>query len=116
VTLTLSPGQDHDIKHAPELLAPSQTKSVKVVIADKGYVSRLLRQSIVRMGAVAVIPSKSNSVDPQPLDAEQYKDRNLAERFWSKVKQYRRVATRYEKKASNYLGMVQLASIMVLLQ
>ena len=111
--LTLSPGQDHDVTHAAELLAPTKPK---VVIADKGYTSRELRRLILSKGAVPVIPNKSNCVDPQPFDAEQYKDRNLAERFWAKVKQYRRVATRYDKRADCFLGFVQVASIMILLQ
>ena len=106
-------GGDADVKHAPELLAPSQPK---VVIGDKGYVSRHLRRLILLKGAVAVIPSKSNCVDPPPLDKDQYRERNLVERFWAKAKQYRRVATRFEKKAVNFLGMVQLASIMILLE
>ncbi len=50
------------------------------------------------------------------IDTDRYKDRNLVERFWSKVKQYRRVATRYEKTARNFLAFVHVASIMILLR
>ncbi len=50
------------------------------------------------------------------IDKDRYKDRNLAERFWSKVKQFRRVATRYEKTARNFLAFVYVAAIMVLLR
>lgn len=113
MTLALSPGQDADVTHAPELLAPVQPE---VVIADKGYVSRKLRQLILAKGALPVIPSKSNCVDPPPVDGTLYRERNLVERFWAKVKQCRRVATRFEKKALNFLGFVQVASILILLE
>ena len=54
--------------------------------------------------------------EPPEIDWHLYKERNVVERFWSKVKQYRRVATRYEKKAVNFLAFIQVASIMVMLQ
>ncbi len=53
---------------------------------------------------------------PREIDRHLYKERNLVERYWSKVKQYRRVATRYEKKAANFLTFVQVASILVMLR
>jgi transposase len=113
VTLVLSPGQDHDVTHAPELLGDAQPQ---VVIADKGYDSRSFVKLLLRRGAKVVIPSRSNAIEPRELDEEQSKDRNLAERFWSKAKPYRRVATRYEKTARNFLAIVHLAAIMALLQ
>ena len=113
VTLALSPGQDADVTHAPELLAPVQPE---VVIADKGYVGRKLRQMILAKGAVPVIPSKSNCVDPPPVDGALYRERNLVERFWAKLKRPRRVATRYEKTARDFLAFVHVVSITVLLQ
>jgi transposase len=63
-----------------------------------------------------VIPPKANRKEPRAYDTERYKDRNLAERFWALAKQYRRVATRYEKTARNFLGFVHVASIMILLR
>ena len=111
--LTLSPGQDADIAHADGLLdgfAPA------VVIADKGYDKQALVDAIEAKGGEAVIPARKNRTVPREIDAERYKDRNLVERFWAKVKQYRRVATRYEKTARNFLSFVRVASIMVLLQ
>jgi len=62
-----------------------------------------------------VIPPKSNRKKPRDYDKHLYKERNLVERFLNKVKNCRRVATRYEKTARNYLAFWQLASIMVLL-
>ena len=111
--LTLSPGQDADIAHADGLLdgfAPA------VVIADKGYDKQALVDAIEAKGGEAVIPARKNRTVPREIDAERYKDRNLVERFWAKVKQYRRVATRYEKTARNFLSFVRVASIMVFLQ
>ena len=86
-----------------------------MVIADKGYDSRAVVEAIEAKGAEVVIPSLKNRAEPQ-LRSGAYKDRNLAERFWSKSKQYRRVATRYEKTARNFLAFVHVASIMILLR
>ena len=89
---------------------------IEVVIADKGYDSRAVVEAIESQGAEAVIPSLKNRAEQRDHDQDRYKDRNLAERFWLKAKQYRRVATRYEKTARNFLAFVHVASIMILLQ
>lgn len=85
------------------------------VIADKGYDSAGLVEVIEAGGAKAVIPPRSNRKEPRVYDEHLYKERNLVERFLNKVKHCRRVATRYDKTARNYLAFWQLASIMVLL-
>ena len=111
--LVLTAGQRHDATQAEALLdglAPA------VVIADRGYDNRGLVASIEGRGAEAVIPTQKNRAVQRPIDRDRYKDRNLAERFWAKVKQYRRVATRYDKTARNFLAFVHVASIMVLLR
>ena len=113
VTLVLTPGQAADVTQAPALLAGSDPE---VVIADKGYDSNAVVEAIEAKRAEAVIPPRKNRTEPRPYDRDRYKDRNLAERFWSKVKQYRRVATRYEKTARNFLAFVHVASIMILLR
>jgi transposase len=109
----LTPGQAADVTHAEELI---EGLPIEVVIADKGYDSRAVVQAIESRGAEAVIPSRKNRAEPREYDRERYKDRNLAERFWSRAKQYRRVATRYEKTARNFLAFVHVASIMILLR
>ena len=91
--------------HAPE-----------VVIADKGYDKKALAEAIEARGAEAVIPTLSTRAEQRQVDRHTYKERNLAERFWSKAKQYRRVATRYEKKAANFLAFVKVAALMVMLK
>jgi transposase len=88
----------------------------EVVIADKGYDSKAVVEAIEAKGPEAVIPTLSTRQEQRDIDRERYKDRNLAERFWHKVEQFRRVATRYEKTARNFLAFVHIASIMVLLR
>jgi len=85
------------------------------VIADKGYDSSGLVEVIEAGGATAVIPPRSNRKEPRAYDEHLDKERNLVERFLGEVKHCRRVATRYEKTARNYLAFWQLASIMILL-
>lgn len=111
--ILLSPGQDADITHAPALL---EKTPAAVVIGDKGYDKQEFVEAIEANGGEAVIPSRKNRTVQRDIDTDRYKDRNLVERFWSKAKQYRRVATRYEKTARNFLAFVLVASIMVLLR
>lgn len=113
VRILLTAGQAADVTHAGELI---EGLPIEVVIADKGYDSKAVVEAIEAAGAEAVIPSLSNRKVRRDYDQERYKDRNLAERFWHKVKQYRRVATRYDKTARNFLAFVHVASIMVLLR
>jgi transposase len=113
VRLILTAGQESDISQGEKLIAGIP---FEVGIADKGYDSKRLARAIRARGAEAVIPSLSNRKEQRAYDRERYKDRNLAERLWSKLKQYRRVATRYDKTARNFLGFVHVASIMVLLK
>jgi transposase len=105
-------GQEADITHAPQLLeGPSAT----VVLGDKGYDSKALVTRIEAQGAQACIPSLKNRKEPREYDRHLYKERNRVERLINRLKQYRRVATRYEKTARNFLAFVHVASIMVLL-
>jgi transposase len=109
----LTPGQVADITQADALLDGA---SAEVVIADKGYDKRALVERIEGMGAEAVIPTQKNRAVQRDIDRDRYKDRNLVERFWSKAKQYRRVATRYDKTARNFLAFLHVASVMILLR
>jgi transposase len=80
------------------------------VIADKGYDSDALRQTIRSQGGRPVIPSRQGH-RYRRHDAERYKLRNVVERFINRLKHFRRVATRYEKHAENFFGFVCLASL-----
>lgn len=112
VRLLLTPGQHGDRGQVEALLDGLKPK---VVIADKGYDSQAVVDLIRKRKAKAVVPTQKNRKRQRRPDKTLYKARNVCERFWAKVKQCRRVATRYEKKAKNFLAFVQFASIRVLL-
>ena len=86
---------------APDLIRDSQADNV---IADKAYDSDALIGQIEAQGATPVIPSRENRNEPRDYDRQDYKKRNVVERFINVLKQSRRVATRYEKTARNFLG------------
>ena len=113
VRIILTAGQEADVTQTGQLI---DELPIEVVIGDKGYDSDAVVELIESKGAEAVIPPRSNRKVQRDYDKERYKDRNLAERFWNKVKQFRRVATRYEKTARNFLAFVHVASSMILLQ
>jgi transposase len=112
VEFVLTGGQAADVTQAEALIGGHDADAV---IADKAFDSDALVESIEARGAEAVIPPKKNRRCPREYDKQLYKERNLAERFINRIKQYRRVATRYEKTARNFLGFVHVAAIMVLL-
>lgn len=87
-----------------------------VVLADRGYDSDAAVALIESTGAEAVLPSKSNRVEPRPHDEDLYTHRAVGENFWSRIKQYRRVATRYDKTDECFMGFVALAAIRVTLR
>jgi transposase len=103
VELRLTPGQASDIGQAEALLAGH---APEVVIADRGYDKKALVEVIEARGAEAVIPTQANRAEPREVDPHLYRERNVCERFWAQAKQFRRVATRYDKKAANYLAFV----------
>ncbi len=113
VELVLTAGQESDIGQAEALLADPAPEAV---IADKGYDKQELVDGIESRGTEAVIPPRANRVDQREIDPHLYRERNVVERFWAQAKQFRRVATRSEKKAANFLGFVWVASLMVMLK
>jgi len=112
VEFKLTPGQAADVTEAESLL---EGHDFKAAIGDKAFDSKKLVGYIENRGAEAVIPPRSNLKDQREFDRHLYKERNLVERFINRAKQYRRVATRYEKTARNFLAFVQVAAITVLL-
>ena len=110
--IILSPGQDHDVTQAPDLIRDFQADKV---IADKAYDGDALIAQIEAQGATPVIPSRENRTEPRDYDRQDYKKRNVVERFIHVLKQSRRVATRYEKTARNFLGFVLFTSTLVVL-
>lgn len=107
--LTLTAGQDHDITQADRLLAEHEPD---YVIADKAYDCDDFIAEIRGRGSKPVIPSRAGRTVQRRTLRKQYQRRNLAERFVNRIKHFRRVATRYEKTARNYLGFVQLAALL----
>ena len=86
------------------------------VTADKGCDAGHLRDALRNKGAEAVIPPRSNRKTPHAYDKTLCRERNLAERFFNKLKQFRRAATRCDKLLPNYRGFVQLAAVAILLR
>ena len=80
------------------------------LLADKAYDANPLRALLAERGAEAVIPSTASRKTPIPYDALAYKQRNLVERMWCRLKDFRRIATRYDKLARNYLSDVFIAA------
>ena len=112
VALKLTGAEAADSPHLPSLIADVEAEAV---LADKGYDSDANRAAIRASGAEPCIPPRKNRTEPIEYDRHLYKERSVAERFFGRVKQYRRVATRYDKKAANFLGFVWVASIAIML-
>jgi transposase len=87
-----------------------------MLLADRGYDANSLRHAVGERGAWANIPPKVNRKDPICFSKYLYKARNLVERFFNKIKHFRRIATRYDKLAENYLATLKLVSIRVWLR
>lgn len=109
VVLHLTPGQDADIAAAPDVLA--QAPPLRRLLADKGYDGDVLRAAIKKRGTKPVIPNKSNRVRRHRFDRTAYKGRNVIERSFCRLKDFRRIATRYDKLARNFHAAVQLAAL-----
>jgi transposase len=107
--LLLTPGNINDGTIAAALLA--KAGSVTRLLADKAYDTDALRRSLAERGAEAVIPSTASRKTPIPHDREAYRQRNRIERMFCRLKDFRRVATRYDKLARNYAAGVHLAAI-----
>lgn len=113
IRLIGSPGQRNDIAFAHDLIDGFETAAA---LADKAYDADHLCERIVEAGAELVIPPKRNRKVQRTYDADLYKERNRIERFFNKLKQFRRVATRYDKLLANFMGFVKLAAIAIWLK
>jgi putative transposase len=113
IRLIGSAGQRNDIAFAHELVEGFEADAA---IADKGYDADHLCGRLAQTGADVVIPPKRNRKVQRPYDVHLYKERNLIERFFNKLKHFRRVATRYDKLLANFMGFVKLAAIAIWLR
>lgn len=110
--LLLTPGQASDLGQAEPLIKEVE---LKALLADKAYDADRLIDTLVARQITPVIPPKANRIHQRPCDFALYAERNLVERFFNKLKQYRAIATRYDKLARNFLAGVHLAAIAILL-
>ena len=110
--LRLTAGQCGDAPQATPLLEGYRRGDVGCVIADPAYDGDDIRKRVRNLRARACVKPNPTRKRPKRYDRRRYKHRNLVERFFGALKRFRRVATRYEKKAENYLGFVWLAALM----
>jgi transposase len=108
VKLVLSAGQASDKTVAPSLI--EALPPAKAFVADRGYDSRALVELVAARGGHAHVPTQSNVRVQRSVDPALYRQRNLIERFFNKLKHFRRIATRFDKLARNFLAAVALAS------
>jgi len=113
VRFILTGGQVHDLLQAEDLISGI---SFEHLLADKGYDANWLRARVAEVGAEAVIPSTRSRSQVIPYDKHIYRERNLVERFFNKIKHFRRIATRYEKTALSFAAILFLVGAMIWLR
>ena len=107
----LTPGQAHDLEGADVLLADTPANAV---IADKAYDAQArVIEPLLKAGKAVVIPPRSTRTEQRDYDRHLYKARHLIENFFARLKQYRCIATRYDKTARNFLGAIHLVAAVV---
>jgi transposase len=104
----LTAGQESDYTQALALLKSMQSKAV---LGDKGYDAEYVIKAIENMEAQVVIPPKSNRKIRREYDEALYKERNLIERMFNKIKHFRRISTRYDKTALSFLSFLHIVGI-----
>jgi transposase len=111
ILLKLSEGQAHDGRSAQDML--SSVGRGDILLADRAYDSNALRETLAARGARANVRAMPQRLTPPAFSKRLYRKRNLVERFFNKLKQFRAVATRYDKRDDNYLACVKLASVRI---
>jgi len=108
--ILITKGQDADIGQAEKLIKEDRCK---YLLADRGYDSDTFRNILKKKGINSVIPGRKNRKQPIEYDQQLYKKRNAAERFFGRIKEFRRIATRYDKTSVMFKGAIALASIAI---
>jgi transposase len=119
MTFLLTPGQTHEISMAEQLMEQGAVRRClgrpKIrpgrVVGDKGYTSVAFRSYLRRRGIRVTIARRSNQRRRGSFDKEIYRQRNKVERMIGRIKEFRRIATRYEKRAANYAAMLTIAAV-----
>ena len=115
----LTPGQESDIDQAENLMDVGSIRRAsghwrlrpERLVADKGYTSAAFRKYLHRYHIRCTVARRSNERRRGPFNKQHYRKRNIIERLINRLKQFRRIATRYEKRASNFAAMITIASI-----
>ena len=115
LAIVLTPGQTHEAR-AFEALLEDMAPGTRCLIGDAGYDADRIRQELLLRGVLPVIPANPVRSEPAPLDRELYRLRNRVERLVNRLKQFRAVATRYDKTAESFLALVHLAAARVWLR
>jgi transposase len=122
VTFALTGGQVHDSQRVTALIDRGAIRRIgrgrprlrpAKLAGDKAYSSRSIRQALRKRGITPVIPTKANERRQPDFDREAYRQRNIVERLINRLKNFRRISTRYEKRAANYLAMIHIAAILL---
>lgn len=119
ITFLLTPGQESDIDQAEQLMETGAIRRCsghlrlrpERLVADKGYTSHTFRSYLHRYHIRCTIARRSNQRRRRPFDKQYYRKRNIVERLINRLKQFRRIAIRYEKRAANFSAMITIASI-----
>ena len=109
--MLLTPGNTHDLAGARDLLAI--TGAPRRLLADRAYDARSLREWLADQGCEAVIPPQSNRKHPHAYDPVAYKQRNIIERSFCRLKDFRRIHTRFDKRADIYLSALLIVAAII---
>ncbi len=110
VSILLSGGEVADITVAPALIVDVTNTEV---LADKGYDSQTLIEQIEKQGCIPIIPSRRTNLQQRSIDKHKYKERHLVECYFNKIKEFRKIATRYDKLARVYMAFTLFASTLL---
>ena len=122
VIFTVTGGQVHDTRQVSALISRGAIRRIgrgrprlrpAKMVSDKAYSSRSIRLALRKRGIIPVIPTKANERRQPGFDREAYRQRNIIERMINRLKNFRRIATRYEKRATNYLAMITIGAILL---
>lgn len=114
IALKLTEGQAHDGRSAEDMF--DSLRRGNILLADRAYDSNALRERLAERGAWANIRAMPHRLDPPAFSPWLYKQRNAVERFFNKLKHFRAIATRYDKRDDNYLASLKLASLRIWLK
>jgi len=117
IGISLSAGNCHDAPEGRELLKNMEKPHDEVyLLMDKAYEGDETRQTAEECGYIPVVPPKSNRKEPWEYDKEKYKKRNIVERFFRRLKSFRKIFTRYDKLDVIFMAFVYLAMIVIFLK